>query len=121
MTYKQTEHGLLRKRERILAGISLLERDLREMRGDLITLDKTLALFGHENLTLKGPSPYQRLFKRNQLSRLLRGIARERPDLTKNADIAREVVCRMEWNESCERLEYMVYRRVKEARRVRRG
>ena len=116
MSFYHTEHGLLRKRYKILSAIALHEREIKDLKGDLIALDRTLALFGHDNLGLKGPSPYQRLFKRNELSRLLRTIARERPELTTNADIAREIIIRMGWDETCQTLENKVYRRVKRAR-----
>lgn len=115
--FTQTEHGLLRKRERILSEIALIERNLNELRGNLITIDNALVLFGHKDLPLKGPKPYLRMFKRNELKRLLISIYREKPELTMMTEISREIIKRKGWDETNEKVYKMVYRRVKEARR----
>ena len=108
-----TYHGLIRKRGHLAGDIVKKRRELNALRRDLDALDKTLVLFGYDTPSdIKPVIAHKRLFKRNQLSRMIRDI-----ELTETGEIAREVISRMGWTETPELYE-SVYKKVRYARWV---
>ena len=106
--YKLTISGLVRRRERLAGDIIKKRRELNAMRRDLDALDSTLIHFGYDNpKEIKPVIAYPRLFKRNQLSRLVRDIKSD-----DTGEITREVIKRMGWNETPELYE-KVYKKVR--------
>jgi len=113
-SYYHTFHGLIRKRKRLAADVEGARRNMMDLKRDLAALDKALALFGHSDpKSIRTPGPYNRLFKRNELSRLLMAIKREQPDITEPEDLAREVIQRKGWDASNDQLFQMVLKRVR--------
>jgi len=108
--YKLTISGLVRRRERLAGDIIKKRRELNAMRRDLDALDSTLILFGYDSpKEIKPVIAYPRLFKRNQLSRLVRDIGGD-----DTAQITREVIERMGWADTPDLYE-RVYKKVRYA------
>ena len=109
--YKLTISGLVRRRERLAGDIIKKRRELNAMRRDLDALDSTLIHFGYDSpKEIKPVIAYSRLFKRNQLSRLVRDIKSD-----DTGEITREVIKRMGWAETPELYE-KVYKKVRYVR-----
>lgn len=88
-----------------------------DIRRELSVIDKTLVLFGHDNpKAIRTPAQYNRLFKRNELSKLIRSITGDNPNMTDSKDIAREIIRIKGWDSDSEILLNMVFKRVSVAR-----
>ncbi len=88
--------ALKRKRAELSGQIKTLEKKRRAIMSALAHVDQTLNLMGYDGdpKAIQPKCSRNTMFKRNELARTLYELARTRPELRTNLDIAKELAIR---------------------------
>lgn len=111
---RNTISQLSDKRRRLHGELLSVQKDMLKLRADISALDHTLLVMGYQSIPsdLKPIRPVSALFGRNELSKLIAKIRRERPDLPTNKLIAIEIIERKGWDNHDAKLLDSVSRKV---------
>jgi hypothetical protein len=109
-------YALKAKRSELAGRIMLAQKEIEQMRQDLVHVDATLAIFGFEQDPKSlPPRKYKkelRLFERNELRRMLLDALRTAPDGLSTPDLALHIMALKEWDTSDNKLKSEIADRI---------